>query len=260
MILGVPVMIVALASSGLPAAEGIGLDLPVATAIHVRGNADIRTTDIGHVWSWQNGDGTVRAVTDDNGVVRMIDVAPAIGHTVRFAPLPRADLYFNVLPIDDADRVVGRTANFFSPTHLPDTQQPALARGYQFGGRELVLLFDAPHRLLREAFFGDRDALARGGLVPGAHQDHAYVAPTLKRPGGVDYAADAQGVAYVRISVGKDGKVTHASIYVSSGSPQLDRIAIANAMQAVFTPAELDGRPSPAVYFHREDFINTTKS
>lgn len=257
MIFAVPLAIIALASSGPPAAEGIGLDLPVATAIHARGNAAIRTTDIGHIWSWENGDGTVRAVTDDDGVVRMIDVAPSSGHTVRFAPLPRAELYFNVLPIDDADRAVGRAANFASSTRLPDTQQAALARGYQIGGRELVLLFDAPHRILREAFFGDREALARGGLLPGARADHAYVAPTLKRPGGADYAADAQGVAYVRISVGKDGRVTHASIYVSSGNTQLDRIAIANAMEAVFTPAELDGRPAPAVYFHREDFINT---
>jgi len=252
--------IIALASSAQPAAEGIGLDLPVATAIHARGNAAIRTTDIGHIWSWENGEGTVRAVTDDDGVVRMIDVAPTPGHEVRFAPLPRADLYFNVLPVDDADRAVGRTANFSSSTRLPDTQQAALARGYQFGARELVLLFDAQHRLLREAFFGDRDAIARGGLLPGARNDHAYTAPTLKRPGGADYAADAQGVAYVRISVGKDGRVTHASIYVSSGNAQLDRIAVANAMQAVFTPAEVDGRPAPAVYFHREDFVNTSTS
>ncbi|MBV9270986.1 MAG: TonB family protein [Candidatus Eremiobacteraeota bacterium] len=259
-LIGIPIAIFAVASQAAPVGEGIGLDLPVATAIRARGNAAIRTTDIGHVWSWESGEGAVRAVTDDDGVVRMIDVAPSTGRSVRFAPLPHADLYFNVLPIDDADRVVGRSAIFTSATRLPDNQQPAIARGYQLGSRELVLLFDAQHRILREAFFGDRDELARGGLVPGAHVAHAYVAPTLKRPGGADYAADAQGVAYVRISVGKDGKVTHASIYVSSGNPQLDRIAIANAMGAVFTPAELDGHPAPAVYFHREDFIDTTKS
>jgi TonB family protein len=209
------------------------------------------------VWSWENAEGTVRAITDDNGVVRAIDVAPSLARTARFAPLPRADLYFNQLPLDDADRAVGHQAWFTRPSQFPDTEQPAIARGYHVGNRELVLFFESQHRVLREAFFGDRDALVRLGLVPGERENRSFSAPSLTRPGGVDYAAEEQGTAYVRIAVGKDGTVNDALIYVSSGHTQLDRIAVANAMQAVFHPALLDGKPVPAVYFHREDFVHT---
>ena len=250
-------IVLGLAAAGAPVAEGIGLDLPVASAIHARGPAQIRTTAIGHVWSWENGEGTVRAITDDDGVVRAIDVAPGAARTVRFAPLPRADLYFNELPLEDADRAVGHAAWFTRASQLPDSQTPAIARGYHLGNRELVLFFEAQHRVLREAFFGDRSALARVGLIPGEGEQRSFSAPALSRPGGADYASDEQGVAYVRIAVGKDGTVSNASIYISSGHADLDRIAIANAMQAVFKPAVLDGKPVSAVYFHREDFVQT---
>jgi len=250
-------LVLALAAAHAPVAEGIGLDQPVAAAIHARGLAQIRTTAIGHVWSWENGEGTVRAITDDDGVVRAIDVAPGAATAVRFEPMPRADLYFNELPLDDADRAVGHAAWFTHPTQLPDSQAPAIARGYHVGTRELVLFFEARHRVLREAFFGDRATLARVGLIPGEREQRSFSAPALSRPGGADYASDEQGVAYVRIAVGKDGAVNGASIYISSGHADLDRIALANAREAVFKPAVLDGKPVSAVYFHREDFVQT---
>lgn len=225
------------ASAGTPSLDGVKLGENVATVVRAQGtHPEVNTTDIGHIWTFATKNGTLRITTDDSGNIVIID-----------APGNAKTSYSNS----------SAHPEYVAATAFPGTGKPALARGYRISaGIEAVDLSD-PANVVRERFLGERDALARAGFIPRQTPPHAFKAPVLQHLGGADYNSTAQGVAYVRIAVDASGKPTAATIFVSSGDVQLDRIATANAMQDVFTAATLDGSAVPSVYFRRENFVIT---
>ncbi len=213
---------------------GIRLGSQVSALIRARGNPDVSTTDIGHIWSWQRGGSLLRVTTDDDGGIRLIDTSPA---SVRTAP----------------------TTQFVAAGTLPGTTIPVLFSGYAQGDGVLLVVAREGGRTVREAFLGYRDELVRAGFVPGTNAPETFHAPVLEKIGGADYNSPKEGTAYVRITVGADGTPTAATIYASSGDPVLDRVAIASALHDSFKPATRDGKPVQSVYFRRQDFAHTAQ-
>jgi TonB family protein len=247
-----------------PAFDGITLGSSVSQVIAQRGSPAVVDTDVGIVWTWQRADGTLRLTSDDDGNVRMIDVATTVQRDPTLSiPAPgHKQISFNATRPESARRELASFADFTATTSFPESGAPATLQAYRLDtSHELVLLFDTKARVLREAFYGERPTMARAGLLPELAQTlPSFQAPILVKLGAADYNSSAQGVAYVRIAVDANGSVRGATIYVSSGNDTLDRVAITSALRDEFTPAELGGAPVAAAYFYREDFVNTPKT
>lgn len=235
----------------------------VSTLIAAHGSPSVVTTDVGHVWTWERPDSPkIRLTADDAGKVQIIDVVPKapVEFTVPSAdPKERLPLALDALTLDAADAsALAHMEDARGTAAFPDSGAQAQFRAYRLaGGTELVLLFGSARNTLGEAFYGTRDALGRGGLLPAgsyAPQPH-YTAPAVVHLGAFDYPKTRhQGDAFVKIAVRKDGTVAGATIYASSGSSDLDAIALLAAKQDTFVPAKLDGEPVDSVYFHKEEF------
>ena len=235
----------------------------VSTLIAAHGSPAVVTTDVGHVWTWERPDNPkIRLTADDQGRVQIIDVIPK--GAVDFAvpspdPKERVTLALGELTLNAADAsALAKSADSRGTAAFPDSGKQAEFRAYRLSaGTELVLLFDDARKTLGEVFYGTRDALGRGGLLPAgtyAPQPH-YAAPAILHFGAFDYPpTKREGDAFVKIAVRKDGTVAGATIYASSGSSDLDAIAVLAAKQDTFLPAKLDGQPVDSVYFHKEEF------
>ena len=238
----------------------LSLGQPVAKLIKAHGSAEVETTDVGQVWTWDAGGNKVRVTTDDNGIVHLFDVLPSPKLPVSFAlPLqPPLLLNFGAMTAGDAQVHLASIADFKANATFPDTGAKADVQAYDVTpATEAVLLFDDANKLLRESFYGERTYLARAGLIPAtaASPPAHFTAPVLVHQGAADYpAGKAQGDAYVRMTVDKNGAVSDADIFISSGDIDLDRTAIAGAKMYTFKPATQDGTPTSAVFFHKEVF------
>ena len=236
----------------------ITLGEPVSNLISAYGDATVVTTDIGHVWTWQSNENTVRVTTDDNGIVRMGDLLPAPSHAASFSfPAPPAPtIAFGSFTQDQADQTLTQYADATGVANFPDSGAAAQFRALKISAmQELVLLFDAG-RKLRETFFGETAQLARSGLLPNAPAPGKHFsAPALLHEGTVDYPPTRkQGQMYLRISVAKDGTVSDEQVYVSSGDSDLDRAALTGARSDQFAPARDGDTAVPSVYFQRIEF------
>ena len=239
------------------ALDGITLGNSVTKLLAPSHAPDVETTDVGTVWTFDSSAWKMRLTTDDDGIVRMVDLLPKVSQPQHAAldVSEKLTLQFNETS-DDALKVLP-APEFNVQGSLPDSGEWAAFRGYRLSSQqELVLLFDAQNRL-REAFLGDRDALGRSGLLP--HQAGTggprFTAPVLQREGTADYPAGAkQGTAFVRLVVDASGAVQAARIFASSGDPTLDDVALRIARNDVFTPGRLDGAPVSAIVFRKEDF------
>ena len=232
----------------------------VAHMISGEGPPNVLTTDVGHIWTWERGDERLRLTTDDDGVIRMIDILPSQSDHLTL-PLPGSSpksVTFGTLTSDAADEQLGMPADFKGLGNFPDSAARAEFRAYRLTANEnAVLLFDNSSKRLTELFYGDRRFLARSGLLPGAPESVAqhYSAPVLQRQGNADYPPTIkEGDAYLRVSVDKHGTVANAEIFVTSGDPQLDRAALVSARHDIFSPASLEGMPVDAVVFVRQEF------
>ncbi|MDQ2993062.1 MAG: energy transducer TonB [Candidatus Eremiobacteraeota bacterium] len=225
---------------------------------------EVVTSDVGQIWTWRASQGaiamTMRATTDDDGTIQMIDVLArgTPGGPELEMPLPsRERLTFGSAQATDADAIFG-APEFEGAGAFPDGNGQASFRGYRFeGDREAVLLFDAGGGPLREMFFGKRSALARAGLIPHEAPPDIFKAASLSRLGSADFSKRKEGVAYTRIVVDADGSVASATVFVSSGDADLDGIALAIDRGCSFVPASLNGAPVASVYFRREEFLLT---
>ncbi len=232
----------------------------VTTMIADEGPPSVLSTDVGHVWTWEKGGDRIRLTTDDDGVVRMIDISPAPNNhlALKLPAIPARTVRFGMLTSDVADAQLGKAAGFKGLGNFPDSSNRADFRAYALSPTQwAVLLFDDGTKRLAELFYGDRSFLARSGLLPGAPESTAphYSAPVLQHEGNADYPPTIkEGDAFLRVSVDKDGTVSHAEIFVTSGDPQLDRAAVVSAKHDVFTPANLEGSPIDAIVFVREEF------
>ena len=254
------VLAVVTAAPVSPAFAGVTIGEPVSQVISQRGDPAVVNTDVGTVWTWQS-QGSLRLTSDDDGKVVMIDVAPSSQSDPTFVvPVPGHKLIaFNATRADAAKKELASFADFTAKTSFPETGAPATLQAYHLDpDHELALLFDAGSKTLREAFYGERLALGRAGLLPELAQTlPSYQAPILTKLGGADYNSTAQGVGYIRIAINADGSVSDATMYVSSGNATLDRVAITAAMHDEFTPAQRGGLPVASVYFYRENFVTT---
>ncbi len=226
---------------------------------------EVVTSDVGQIWTWRISRGaiamTMRATTDDDGTIQMIDVlarGTAAGPEVSMPVGSRARLTFGSARAADADAIFG-APEFEGAGAFPDGAGQASFRGYRSDGdRQAVLLFDAGDGPLREMFFGRRSALARAGLIPHEAPPNIFKAATLSRLGSADFNKRKEGVAYTRIAVNPDGGVASATIFVSSGDADLDDVALAIDRGCTFVPATLNGAPVASIYFRREDFLLTS--
>ena len=232
----------------------------VAKMISDEGPPNVNTTDVGHVWSWEKGGDRIRLTTDDNGVVRMIDILPApSSHLALALPgMPTRKLIFGTLGTDDADAQLGIAADVKGSGNFPDSGARADFRAYPLNGNQsAVLLFDDATKRLAEVFYGDRGVMARSGLLADSSGDTSgrFSAPILEHEGSADYPPTIkQGDAFLRLSVDKRGTVANAEIFVTSGDPQLDRAALVSARHDVFTPGNVAGTPVDAIVFVRQEF------
>jgi TonB family protein len=237
--------------------DAMSVGSSVRADIAAFGPPNVVTTDVGHIWTWlRPGGGILRVTTDDNGIIRMVDVLAAAGARSNFAVPPPASLglTFNETTLDIAESKLASFADFGASAMLPDSGDAAVVRGYKLSpANELVLLFNTAH-MLREAFLGDRNTMERSGLVPRA-SGASYHAPVLQKLGAVDFRGQREGVTFVRIEVGADGSVRDATVFVSSGDSDLDRLAVTSAKLDTFAPATRNGKPTDGVYFYRENFI-----
>lgn len=261
-----PALLLAVAATVTPhpadrfAFQRLRLGESVAQVIATEGSPAVVSTDVGHVWTWEKAGDKVRLTTDDDGAVRMIDVLPAANdHFALTLPtVPAKTIAFGLLTLDQADASLSALADFSGAGSFPDTGAKADFRAYKLTPhQEAVLLFDDATRQLTEAFYGERSFLARSGLLPGTPESNAphYTAPVLQHEGNADYPHTVkEGDAFLRVSVDKNGAVAEATIFVTSGDPQLDRAAVVSAKHDIFAPARIDSAPVSAVVFVREEF------
>jgi TonB family protein len=241
------------------ALDGIALGSNVRELFDSYGTPDVATTDVGQIWMWKRKDGSfLRITTDDDGNVRIVDINDKAEVTVGLTGTAYASrLSFGADRANNALTPPTEYEHVLKGT-FPDSGAPAEYWEYPFAPRrELVLAYDiarAPDGPLREIFFGNRDPLALAGLLPDAPAN-AYKAPVLIELGSADYAVAKQGTAFTRIEISPDGSVTSATIFASSGSSELDTIALAVARGCSFEPALRNGVAVPSVYFRREDFV-----
>ncbi|MDQ6933229.1 MAG: TonB family protein [Candidatus Eremiobacteraeota bacterium] len=248
-------------AAAIPPLGTIPLGSTLPAVVRVAGlPSTVLSTDVGHVFTWNNPrTGQLRLTFDDDGVVRMIDDLPIRDGAPKFTvPTdPPQVVAFGKLSEDQSDVQFSSLADFSGLGKFPDTGAEAAFRAYKLSpATELILLFDG-QRILREAILGRRASLARSGLLPGAPEATGprYSAPILTQQGSSEYPRTArEGDAILRIAVDKKGTVSNVTVVVSSGDTSLDDAAVAAAKQDVFTPARVDNIPVSAFVFHKEEF------
>jgi len=232
----------------------------VTKVIDAEGSPRVVSTDVGHVWTWEKAGDKIRLTTDDDGVVRMIDLLPAANDhfALKLPSIPAPTIAFGVLTVEQADANLAAIADFSGAGTFPDTGAKADFRAYRLTPhQDAVFLFDDATKELSEIFYGERDFLARSGLMPGAPESNTprYTAPVLQHEGNADYPPTLkEGDAFLRLSVEKGGTVSNATVFVTSGDPRLDLAAVVSAKHDIFTPAKFNGSPVSAIVFVREEF------
>ena len=240
----------------------LALGEPVTALIKAHGSPEVETTDVGQVWTWDSDAGKVRVTTDDDGIVHLFDLLPSPKVPVTF-PLPTTpalQLNFGSMTLPEAQTHLQSLKDFSANATFPDSGAKAEVQAYTITpATDAILLFDDPAQTLREGFYGERSYLQRDGLVPApVAQPKAahFTAPSLIHEGAADYPTTRnQGDAFIRIAVNKNGGVSDATVFVSSGDGDLDRAAVAGAKLDMFKPATLDGVPVASVFFHKEKFV-----
>lgn len=226
-----------------PLLGGIAAGANIAVAIRTLGMpADVASLDTGHTWSWRTPHAELRAITDDEAVVRAVDERPlddtetalvsADGKAVRI-PL-------RGYTIARADSELNSIAEFSTRS----------SRLYNLGrNRELVLVFDDAGVLIR-AVTGDRGFVSRLGLTTTDAEmvkTLRYVAPKLRNPGSP--APESSRQVVVRYEIHRDGQIASVQIIVSSHDPAADERALRIARAGTWTPAKLNNIAVNAVAF-----------
>lgn len=247
-----------------PALEGVTIGENLASVVRrpeFPKNSEMPTvvnTDIGHVWSWTEKDGTLeRLTTDDDGVVQMIEIL-ASGKNHKLIDVPVAgSLQFNESGhINANDRA---NPDLFRDEWLPLANMFGTVLGYAIEPNYGVVFgFPAGDGGLIEVATGTRDALYTTGLIP--RKTMISASPLLPRPAhGRVYKAPKlvwrqacnefrDPTAFVRVAVRSDGVPSAATIFLGNGYPNP---APNCEMYEKFRPATLNGKPVPSVYFQR---------
>ncbi len=254
--------LLALGARGTDRFYGLTLGSSIADYIGSSEKPEVHTSDVGQIWTWHRRSGginvTTRVTTNDDGAIEMLDVlarGATVGPELTMPLQSGASLTFGSAHAADADALFG-APEFEGAGAFPDGDGQASFRGYTLDGdREAVLLFDAKGGPLREMFWGMRTALGRAGVIPHEPAPDVFKAPSLRQLGSADFSSTNTGTAYVRIAVTATGSVSNAKIFISSGSNDLDNIAVAIARGSSFVPATRNGAAAPSIYFERQPFI-----
>ena len=235
----------------------IALGSNIGAAIKAHGMpADVSSLDSGHRWTWEDGPNALRVITDDDGVVRLVDIRRASG-TFDAGAAAAAHFTFGTSTGAQAEAALHPIADFAGPGKFPDGVTKAHVQSFRLTPqRELVLLFDDTSATLQEVIYGDRGTVVRVGFLPGAEDQIAklvYKAPVLRRAGALEAPRSGPaGSAIVRLSLDKAGAITEAAIAYSSGDAALDAAAKAAALKDSFAPAQLAGKAVSAVVYRVE--------
>ena len=251
----------AIAADDISASTIPAIGSSIIAAIRAQGiPTAVVSNDTGHLWSWEGPGGAVmRAITDDDGTIRMIDVRKD-GESVAVNVKPVLHILLGQTTLTQIDNALHSDADYTAPGWLPDHSAKAEVLSFRTSRmRELVLFFNAAGRAVQELVYGERGMVARAGLLPGASdatQMLVYHAPVLRKGGVVEYPhTSASGTTILKLAIDKHGAVSEVTLFVSSGDPALDDAAKKAAMKEVYTPAQLAGKPVDAIVFRDERFI-----
>lgn len=230
-----------------PLLGGIAPGANVAVAIRTLGMpADVASLDTGHTWIWRTPHAELRAITDDEAVVRAVDERPLDDTETALVNVDGKSVRIPLksYTVARADADLNTLAEFSTRG----------SRLYSLGrNRELVLLFDDGGVLTR-AVTGDRGFVSRLGLVTVDREmvkTLRYVAPKLRNPPSPAPGASQQAV--VRYQILKDGQVGNVRIVVSSRDPAADERALRIARVGAWTPAKLNNVAVTSVAFRLID-------
>lgn len=219
----------------------------------------VNSNDTGHLWSWENAGAATRAITDDAGVIRMVDVRKD-GATIDINLQPVLHIVLGRTTLAQVDGALHSYADYAARGMLPDHSAKAQVFSFRTSERrELVLFFDEAGKTAQELVYGERGMVARAGLLPGANdatQILVYHAPVMRKGSVVEYPRTASsGAAILKLAIDKKGGVSAVSLFVSSGDQALDDAAKNAALKETYTPAQLAGKPVDAIIFRDERFI-----
>ena len=264
-LLALAVMAPALAGEDISSSAIPAVDSSIIAAIRAQGvPSAVVSNDTGHLWSWEGQDGAaVRAITGDNGTIRMIDVRKA-GQAIDVNLVPITRVLLGRTTLRQVDAALHNYADYTAPGMLPDHSAKAEVLSFRTSQqRELVIFFDEAGKTAQELVYGERGMVSRAGLLPGASdttQMLVYHAPVLRKGGVITYPhTSASGSTILKLTIDKRGSVSQVQIFVSSGDAALDAAAKAAAMKERYAPAQLAGKPVDAVVFRDERFVVRTR-
>jgi TonB family protein len=237
------------AAVALPAAAqsdvgGIAIGSHIGVVIASLGMPlSVDSLDTGHTWTWRTAHAEVRAITDDDAIVRAVEDKPlddgdAInvaveGKTLRVKPYgyttQRAD--------DDLNAVAALSSRTW--------------RLFNLGrNRALVMLFGDDGTLTR-AVYGERGFIAHLGLITTDAEllkSMRYVAPKLRGASSAPLTSGSHETI-VKYQIDRTGAIDSVAVEVSSKDPGLDQRALQIARKTKWMPAKLNNQPVKSVVF-----------
>ncbi len=219
---------------------GIGVGGSVLTAIAARGMPEkLATLDTGHHFTWTADGLTVDAITNDEAVVRAVDVAPqGTGGSVSVELAgKRQRLAFGVLTAAQADAAFSESADY--------ADLAAHTRTYMVTPlTELALSFDPTTDVLKRAVFGDRGTISllgylRADLMLPLHapQDRGKPIVSLSPKG------------LLRVDIDERGIVRKETVLLTGGDPAADA-ALVKALDArTYDPARFADRRVKSTFY-----------
>jgi hypothetical protein len=212
---------------------GIGVGSTVLAAIAAHGMPRMLVTeDSGPHYFWNENGLAIDATTNDDAIVRAVDVASTTGAGSLSVDLDgkRRTLAFGVLSATDADRTLTNVSDF------ADLQKHT--RTYKVTPfTELALVFDPKTDLLQRVVFGDRGTVSLLGYLP------ADVVLPLHAPrdrGRPIISLAPQGL--LRVDLDEKGIVRKETVLLSSGDPATDTAVVKAIDKRTYDPAKIADR------------------
>lgn len=234
--------LLALACIALPLAAraettvgGIAIGETIAATVHDLGMPlRVESSDTGNAFTFPSS----IAYVDDDGVVRAVQTS--VGTVSVVLDGKPATFAIGESTTDRADALYASVGEYSSDT----------LRSYRLTPqRELALFFDKATHRLTHAYYGERGALARLGILPGDDITTTvpYRAPKLR--GSAVSGTSGALATIVRYEIDARGSVTNLSIAVPSSDPAADTDLLKRLAGDRYVPAQLGGRAIGSVVF-----------
>jgi hypothetical protein len=212
---------------------GIGVGSSVLAAIAAHGMPQkLVEEDSGPHYFWNENGLAIDATTNDDAIVRAVDVAPTAGTGSVSVDIDgkRQSLAFGVLSGAEADRT------FTSVSDFADLQKHT--RTYKLTDfTELALAFDPKTDLLQRVVFGDRGTVSLLGYLP---SDFVLPLHAPRDRGKPIVTIAPKGL--LRVDIDEKGIVRKETVVLSSGDPKVDAAVVKEIDNRTFDPAKLADR------------------